>query len=362
MIIRGLGTALPDGAVTQERATAISETLACRDPHQQRLLRALFRRAGVQRRHSVLLPADDAPPDLYAVPVGPQDLGPGTAARMQVFEREAAPLAARAARQALGDAELDASGITHLVTVSCTGFYAPGLDADLIAALGLSPRVGRAHVGFMGCHGAFNALSLAHAIVGASPRARVLVVAVELCSLHFSYEWDAEKLVANALFADGASAFVCVAADGAAGLRAGPFGSVLMPDSRQAMSWRIGDHGFAMTLSAAVPELIRRHVPEWLNGWLGEHGGSAADVSLWAVHPGGPRILDAFEAAMQLPPAALQASREVLAMRGNMSSATVGFILDALRRSGSRGEGVAVGFGPGLIAEAFRFRLEEPMP
>lgn len=362
MIVLGLGTALPEVAVSQERAAAISTALVCRDHRQERLLQTLFRRAGVNARHTVLLQHPDAEPDLYRPPASEDDRGPSTAARMAVYEQAAAPLAARAASRALAGAALDPGDITHLITVSCTGFYAPGLDVDLIGRLRLHAGVARTHVGFMGCHGAFNALGLAGAIVGSRPTARVLVVSVELCTLHFCYEWDAEKLVANALFADGASAFVCGAGGSekdlaAPALHIGPFASAVLPDSRAAMTWNVGDHGFSMTLSAAVPDLIRRHVPAWMNGWLSPCGLDAADVQMWAVHPGGPRILDAFEGAVQLSPAALATSRQVLGAHGNMSSATLGFILQAMRDGGGGGPGVAVGFGPGLTVEAFRFEL-----
>jgi predicted naringenin-chalcone synthase len=165
--------------------------------------------------------------------------------------------------------------------------------------------------------------------------------------------------VANALFADGAAALLCVSdsasVDDATGLEIGPFASRLIPGSRSAMSWRIIDHGFEMTLSAEVPALIERHVPAWIDGWRERTG--QREVDLWAVHPGGPRILDAAERALQLDPDALAVSRRVLAEHGNMSSATIAFILDRLRRGAARGTGIAVGFGPGLMAEAFAFRI-----
>jgi predicted naringenin-chalcone synthase len=357
MRVLGLGTALPPGSIAQSGAAEIGRMLMARDDRQGRLVDALFRRSGVERRSSVLLRGGDADApvqDFYAPPRDDLDRGPGTGERMLRYEAEAGPLAARAAALGLADAGLEAAAVTHLITVSCTGFHAPGPEVTLIEELGLSPDVARANVGYMGCHGAFNGLRLAGSIADADPSARILVVAVELCSLHFSYQWDSEKLVANALFADGAAALVCAAGEGP--LQIGPFASRLLPNSRDAMSWRIVDHGFEMTLSAEVPALIQQHVPAWLQGWLRDEVGAPA-IDLWAVHPGGPRILDAVERSMRLSGDELATSRRVLADHGNMSSATIAFILERLRSGGATGTGVALGFGPGLMAEAFAFRL-----
>jgi len=364
--VLGLGTAVPPGVVDQQEAAEFSKVLVAKDRRQARLLGMLFQRAGVDRRHSVLVSPDaEVAQDFYRPPRDDADGGPGTAARMALYEAEAGPLAVRASRAALEDAGLVAADIKHLVTVSCTGFHAPGPEVALIDDLGLTPEVGRVSVGFMGCHGAFNGLRVADSMVRAEPTAPVLVCAVELCSLHFSYQWDSEKLVANALFADGSAAFVCVAdeAKGAGGserlaLNVGPFASCLLPDSRDAMSWRIGDYGFEMTLSGEVPALIERHLPSWLSGWLESQGVDHRCVDAWAVHPGGPRILDAVQRSMGLDEAALSISRAVLADHGNMSSATIGFILDRLRCQDQARSGVALGFGPGLMAEAFAFRLD----
>jgi len=367
MNVVGLGTAVPPGQVDQQEAVELSRMLVAKDRRQERLLGMLFRRSGVDSRHSVLVrPGTEGPAqDFYPPPSHESDGGPGTATRMARYESEAGPLALRASRVGLEDAGLTGAEITHLVTVSCTGFHAPGPDVTLIDGLKLSPEVARVSVGFMGCHGAFNGLRIADSIVRADPTARVLVCAVELCSLHFSYQWDSEKLVANALFADGSAAFVCVADDaealGGSGqltLSVGPFASCLLPESRDAMSWRIGDHGFEMTLSGEVPALIEQHLPTWLCGWLDSQGMDHRCVGAWAVHPGGPRILDAVQRSMGLDEKALWISRAVLAEHGNMSSATIGFILDRMRHQDQAGSGVALGFGPGLMAEAFAFRLD----
>lgn len=363
LTIAGIGTAVPRHSIGQSEAAELSRSFCVVEPRRERLLAALYRRTGVERRHSVLLESADGESgtrqSFYPPARDADDQGPTTHARMAVYEAEAPTLAVEAARRAIDDAGIDPASFSHTVTVSCTGFHAPGLDAALIHELDLPPTVERTHVGFMGCHGALNGLRVARSFARSEPQARVLVVAVELCSLHFFYGWDAEKLVANALFADGAGALVGVgeAADGEAARGeddwlARAHGTYVMPDSADAMTWRIGDHGFHMTLSARVPDLIRRHVRDWLVGWLGQHGLGIGDVGSWAVHPGGPRILSAFHDAVGLDEGALAVSREVLADFGNMSSATVVFILERLRRRGLPRPCVALGFGPGLVVEA----------
>jgi predicted naringenin-chalcone synthase len=355
----GIGTAVPEHAVGQDAAAVINAGFATTDPARTRTVRALYRRSGVAKRHSVLLDASGGSQSFYAAAAGPDDQGPQTAERMARYEAEAPMLAEMAVRRALADAATELSALTHLITVSCTGFFAPGLDAALISRLGLPRTVERTHVGFMGCHGALNGLRVATSQAEADPDALVLVASVELCTLHFAYGWDPQLMVANALFADGAAAVVGRAgkgdtSSGESGSRWSVLssGSYLMPDSEDAMSWRVGDHGFRMTLSAGVPELIGRHLPGWIDEWLGGHGLTVADIGSWAVHPGGPRVLSAVRDALGTTDDAVSVSREILSEYGNMSSATVLFILERLRERGAPRPCVALAFGPGLVVEA----------
>jgi len=355
--LAGLGTAVPPGVLEQSDAAESSPAYCAADARQARMLRMLYRRSGVETRNTVVLRADQGTLQervpFYPVASGPEDRGPTTGERMAWYEAEAPPLAEEASRRALEDASTSAEDITHLVTVSCTGFFSPGLDAALIETLGLSRTVHRTHVGFMGCHGALNGLRVA-ASQAWEAEARVLLCAVELCSLHFSYGWDPETMVANALFADGAAAVVGVPTQNGqtSGWSVQAQGTYLMPESSDAMSWRIGDHGFRMTLSAAVPELIRTNLGGWMETWLRDQGLGMDDVGSWAVHPGGPRILEAVEDALALENGILDVSREVLRLHGNMSSPTVLFILQRLRNAGAPLPCVALAFGPGLVVEA----------
>jgi predicted naringenin-chalcone synthase len=211
----------------------------------------------------------------------------------------------------------------------------------------------------MGCHGTLNAIRVASALARQDPRAVPLICAVELCTLHFAYGWNPDMLVANALFADGATALVGRSEGVENGWRVAATGTFLMPDSEDAMTWRIGDHGFRMTLSARVPELIEGHLRAWMCAWLRENGLDIDDVRSWAVHPGGPRILDAVSRALDLEPTDTAHSRAVLKAHGNMSSATIGFILDAMRSAGSVPPCVALAFGPGLAVEATLFLQDD---
>jgi predicted naringenin-chalcone synthase len=257
------------------------------------------------------------------------------------------------AGEALAQARLNAGEITHLITVSCTGMKAPGVDYELIQKLGLAPTVQRTHIGFMGCHGAINGLRVARAFADSEPEARVLLCAVELCVLHYFYGWDPQKIIANAIFADGAAA-VAGAPDWlapAGSWRVTATGSCLIPNSREAMSWTIGDHGFEMTLSKRVPGLIHEHLRPWLESWLARRGLSREAIGSWAIHPGGPRILDATAEALGLGEEQIAASRAVFAAHGNMSSPTVLFIIEHLRARQAPLPCVALAFGPGLIAE-----------
>jgi len=364
--ILGIGTALPPAVISQPDALRIARALAHPTDEQATWLPSIYRGAGVAARHTALGNAvmrdmldGSAHTSSPYLPTGAAvDHGPTTAQRMQHYAELAPPLAVQAAAAALGPSGLKGADLTHLVTVSCTGFIAPGMDLALIRALGLPATVQRTHIGYMGCHGALNGLRVAQAFSAAEREARVLLCAVELCTLHYHYGWDAQKVIANALFADGAAAVVGVsdAAVPPEVWRVAATGSCLIPDSETAMSWTIGDHGFEMSLSKTVPRLIAVHLRPWLEGWLHQHGVAVDQVGSWAVHPGGPRILDAVEESLCLPRGATDVSRAVLAQHGNMSSPTILFILDRLRAAEAPRPCVALGFGPGLMAEAILFR------
>lgn len=353
----GLGTANPVNVITRAEGLGIAQVLSDPVVARSSFLPDIYAVSGVSTRHMVH--GRDVVRDVLEgtrrsgspfLP-GPDPRGPTTGVRMRMYAEFAPRLAAEAAGRAITDSGLSSEAITHVVPVTCTGFVAPGIAETLVHALRLRPDVQRVQVGYMGCHGAVNGLRTALAFA-ADPAAVVLLVAVELCSLHYYYGMSADKVVANALFADGAAAVVGRAP---LGPRADHLltatGSCLFPDTAGLMGWVIGDHGFEMVLSKKIPAAIEAGLGPWLTQWLNTQGLSVSDIGSWAVHPGGPKILDATEAALKLPPHALAESRGVLADYGNMSSPTVLFIVDRLRKRNAPRPWVLLGFGPGLVAE-----------
>lgn len=317
---------------------------------------ALFRRmvdkGGIDHRYSCLERATD--PGSLAMDVDGLFVPgrfPNTAKRMRLFDRFAPALAAQAVdRLRLGE---DKARVSHLIVTCCTGFSAPGLDLEIVERCGLSPSVERTIVGFMGCYAAMNALKLARHIVRSEPTAKVLVVNLELCTLHLKESQDLEQLLSFLIFADGCSASLVSAEP--EGVAIDSFKAVLAPDTRSLITWNIGTSGFDMVLSGKVPASIHDALSREREAIL--EGAATADIDLWAVHPGGRTVLDAVERALQLGPSALAASRDILRRFGNMSSATVMFVLGEMVRAPARAQrGCAMAFGPGLVAETMLFR------
>lgn len=360
--LMGMGVAVPDNCVfDQDEGLFIAKALCCQTQEQITWLPVMYQGTGIAKRHMVLprpllddVVRGTTESGSVFLPSGrADDRGPTTAQRMQVYEEQTGRLAVAAAAAALHESGIEPKRLTHLVTVSCTGFYAPGFDQELLHELGLSCDIQRTHLGFMGCHGALNGLRVARAFADADANARVLLCAAELCSLHYHYGWDPGKVVANAIFADGAAAVVGwndPAASDDWRLRAS--GGRVLPGTREAMSWTVGDHGFEMTLSKQVPGLIEAHLRPWLADWLRCQERTLDDIRSWAIHPGGPRILGAVEKAIGLRPYDTATARAVFAEYGNMSSPTILFILKKMRREGAPRPCVALGFGPGLAIEA----------
>ncbi|WP_261623722.1 type III polyketide synthase [Nesterenkonia marinintestina] len=350
--IVSLGTAVPDTAVSQQELRDFFAGQPGTDPLTRRLISAAFDAAGISTRHSVLSGLGGLPDGVFVAEDGALRR-PTTGVRNDLYRETAPDLAADAARRALSDGAVAAEQITHVVSVSCTGFFAPGIDYRLVRDLGLDADVARTHLGFIGCAAALPALRTASQITAAEPHAVVLVVCVELCSLHIRDLPDPEQIVAASVFADGAAAAV-VTADDAVGTPGGlvleRFGTTLTEEGESDMVWTVGDHGFRMRLSAEVPRIIGREIRSAVQSFLG--GEPTPDT--WAVHPGGRSVLDRVEAGLELPDSALTTSRAVLRDRGNMSSATLLFILAELLDDPTIEDAplVALAFGPGLTVES----------
>ena len=363
LTILGVGTAVPSATLSRSEGQRVAEALCCETAEQATFIPAIYAGSGIDHRHFCLgqqtlrdiLDGTNLSGSPY-LPTGvPGEKGPTTRQRMQVYEKEAPPLAIKASAEAFASSGVLPSEITHLVTVSCTGFAAPGFDVAIINELGLSPGVARTHIGFMGCHAALNGLRVANAYANSDPNARVLLCSVELCSVHYHYGWDPPKVVANALFADGAGAIVGASNGPAGSWRVTANGSRLIPEAADVMSWTIGDHGFGMTLSKRIPEVIAARLRPWLDDWLATRGLKVSDVKSWAIHPGGPKIVESAAATLGLSSDRVWVSKEVLAEYGNMSSATAIFMLKKLLAKNSPAPCVTIGFGPGLNVEAALF-------
>jgi predicted naringenin-chalcone synthase len=347
--INKIATAVPPYDVHQA-FIAFGRSLLDGDPRRQTLFDRMIERAEIDHRYSYLSP--DGVTDkggIVATDFYARKAFPSTGARMKLFE-EQAPLLAQTAIDRL-DIEGERSRLTHIVITCCTGFTAPGLDLEIMSRCGLPGSMERTIVGFMGCYAAINGLKLAHHIVRSEPNARVLLLNLELCSLHLKETSNLDEILSFLIFADGCAASIVSAEP--AGLAIDSFRAVLVEGTRELITWNIGDNGFDMFLSGQVPGTIQ----EALRGSAGEilAGAAISDIDLWAVHPGGRSVLDAVERGFALKPAALAPSRRVLRSFGNMSSGTVMFVLQQMMRASAGTRGCAMSFGPGLIAETMLF-------
>lgn len=317
------------------------------DTRQRSIFERMVDRSQIDYRWSVLPPPESGGSQTDIGGFYDPEVWPGTAQRMTIYASEAPRLAAKAAREV---GPLD--NVTHLVVASCTGFVAPGIDQLLARTLGLSDGVERTLIGFMGCYAAVSALRTAYHIVRSQPLAEVLVVTVELSSLHLQQADNLKSLTAMLLFGDGAAAALVSARP--KGLTMGAPFSLALPDSDNLITWNIGDNGFEMGLSGEVPDRIDRALADFS---VRERLGIDSGVDSWAVHAGGRTVLDAVESGLGLPPDALGASREVLRDFGNMSSSTLMFVLAHVLARGGASKGVAMAFGPGMAVEGFHYGM-----
>ena len=357
--ITGIGLAVPEHRLEQrETAARLAEALAGQ-PDAARWARRVFRQNGVETRYTCEPNLLAAPVDCRYFPTTDKAASaPTTSERMRIYKRESVPLALAAARSALLESGSVPSQITHLITVSCTGQFLPGLDAELTWQLGLKPDVQRWPLQFLGCGAGLKAIGLARQITASQAGACVLVVCVELCTLHIQPSGEREALYGASFFGDGASACIITESEGQGHvgrfLLDEPY-STLLPDSADQMAWEVGDYGFDLYLSPDVPRLIARHIPGELERMLGDKL-----PDWWAVHPGGKGIVDAVQQTFQLDDEQVAPSRSVLRRYGNLSSATILFVLEELRRTLNdspqceQQEGLAVAFGPGLTFEMLR--------
>ena len=351
----GIETATPDNRVAQSRILEFMTHNLDLDDKHNRFITKIYGGSAIDFRHSVI-PDFGLEREEFVFFPSTQGLAPEptTAERNRIFVSEANRLAASAASAVLDRLDIDASKITHLITASCTGFSAPGFDYHVVKTLGLHASTERFHLGFMGCYAAMPALRLARHICRSDDKAIVLVVNVEICTLHFRNSFDLDTLVVNSLFADGASAGVVSAVEGLGGAKKGRlsgFATTLVPNSENEMAWMIGDHGFDMRLSAYVPRLLGTHLLPLFNDLLGHYGIDRSRIDRYAIHPGGRAIVDKVADALELERDELSPSYEILREYGNMSSATIMFVLKRILETDT-GNVVTAAFGPGLTVES----------
>ncbi len=348
-----VATAVPDHDVHPAFVAFADSLLAgAPDRRSQPLFRRMATRSGIEHRYSVLTP-NEASTEFWvnAHEFYKRGAFPETTARMTIFETFA-PVLVRRALDRLSLAPGQCRAVTHVIVTTCTGLYAPGLDFEIVDHLDLDPHVERTVIGFMGCYAAINGLKMARHIVRSEPHANVLMVNLELCTLHLQETTDLEQVLSFLVFADGCAASLISAEP--TGFELDSFRALTIPQTRDLITWKVRGLGFDMLLSGQVPGSIARAMECCADDLMGS--AAKADISLWGVHPGGKSVLDAVERGLGLEPAALNASRDVLREYGNMSSATVMFVLQKLLATAKAGEqGCAMSFGPGLTAETMRF-------
>lgn len=351
-------TIVPDTVYSQEYAGEKMQGFY-NDERTNRRIRAIYKKSGIDKRHSVVKNfLGGGPESFFKIGPGGRTVEPTTAERNVIFARESRYLSVELARTLIETCPgIGPEDITHVITVSCTGFHNPGTDYHIVNALGLPNSTQRYHLGFMGCYAAITGLRTAAQFCLADTEAVVLVMCLELCTLHLQLNGNEDSLMANSLFGDGAGAAI-VSARRPAGNRAvyqiGAFRSALVPDGEADMTWSIGDRGFDMTLSSYVPKIIGLNIHEVIAQSLSQVSLSLDEVTTWAIHPGGKAIIDRVQESLGLSHEQVRSSRNVLRQYGNMSSATILFVLqDILHHQPFTGTETvcAVAFGPGLTVE-----------
>lgn len=353
--IIAIGTANPQYQFSQADTLEIVAASLNLKPAKKRILKAIYNATGIDKRHSVLSDYCRTPGHFEFFPNHSEEAFPTTAARMEVYKNNALNLALVAIKNCFGNLQC-AEKITHLITVSCTGMYAPGLDIEITQHLNFNGSVKRTAINFMGCYGVFNALKVAESITKAETNALVLVVSVELCTLHLQKNLSLDSLIAGSIFADGAAAALIQAAPKQKKyLTLENFHCDLLPQTKHEMTWDIADYGFDITLSSYVPEIIQSGIADFFKR------SPLAKYDLYAIHPGGIKILQACEKALKMSKQDNYYSYEVLRNYGNMSSATILFVLkaiwDDINHNDNNKNIFSCAFGPGLTLESMVLRV-----
>jgi len=360
--IHAIETVVPENFYTQEFAREFMKTHVGKGGAAARMLHRIYALSGIEKRHCVIKEFENEHENGIFFDHKTQSfLNPGTGARNDLYTEEAKSLYIDLARKCVTSSGFSKDDITHVITVSCTGFFAPGPDYFIVRALGLAPSTRRYHIGFMGCYAAFPAMKLAETICAENPEAVVLIACVELCTIHLQFSTATDAMISASVFADGGAGAVISKKKPLGNkpvLEIGELKTTLTKEGEQDMAWTIGDHGFDMVLSTYVPDIIQANLSELLAPILTETY-KKDDFAYWAVHPGGRAILDKVQQSLELDDSLLEPSRNTLRDFGNMSSATILFVLKNILQSEHIEEKpiLSMAFGPGLTVETGIFNL-----
>jgi predicted naringenin-chalcone synthase len=361
--ITAIGTANPSYQRSQTNIPDLIATAFGLSPAETRLLKSIYKKTGIETRYSVLKDYIKQPGEFEFFPNDAITDFPSTSARMNIYKENALPLALMAIDDCLAMLNgFNKNDITHLITISCTGMYAPGIDIEIIQHLKLNSYTERTAINFMGCYGTFNGLKVANAICLANPRAKVLIVSVELCTLHFQKSMSHDNMIANAIFADGAGALLVQAnPETDKHLYLDTFYCDLLPQTSKQMAWHIADSGFDITLSSYVPEAIKSGITGFVDKLLAQKNMPIASIDFYAIHPGGIKILEACEESLNITQEQNSHSYQVLKQYGNMSSATIIFVLkeiwNAMNSEDHHKNIFSCAFGPGLTLESMLLKM-----
>lgn len=353
--IISIGTAVPIYCHRQSDIMEFMQTIYAINEVEKRKIRFLYQKCGINQRYSVIADYSRAIQDWKFYPHSESlEPFPTLEQRMTVYNKQAPLLSVDAIRNCLAE-RISVKEITHLITVSCTGMSAPGLDLQVMELMDFEKNIFRTSVNFMGCYAALHALKLGDALCQSNPQAKVLIVCTELCTLHFQKEATMDNIASSLLFGDGSAAVLMTSSDGREeGVEITSFYSEVIPKGKRDMAWELSSSGFLMTLSGYVPELLEEDFKSVTRRSLEESKLTIDDITDWCIHPGGRRVLEAIEHSINLPKEKLQASYEVLHSYGNMSSASVLFVLKNLWKDKSQNKNIfAAAFGPGLTIETF---------
>lgn len=360
--ITAIGTANPIYKRAQQDLPEFLSAALHLKSSERRLMKSVYKATGIDYRYSVLSDYCKSPGQFEFFPNDPDTPFPGTSARMKIYKDNAIKLALSAITNCFVNlADFSSGEVTHLITISCTGMYAPGLDIEIAHQLNLNSSIKRTAINFMGCYGAFNGIKIADAICKAEPNAKVLVVSVEICTVHFQKNMHLDNIISNAIFADGAAAVLIEANPQRQkyfGLTA--FHCDLLPQTSEVMAWHVGDQGFDIVLSSYVPEIIKTGISAFMYNLLNQHELTLSAIDFYAIHPGGLKILQACEESLNITVEQNRYAYHVLQNYGNMSSATILFVLKALwddvDQSDHHKNIFSCAFGPGLTLESMLLR------